>query len=273
MSIKIIATDLDGTLMSTDHLTVTERTLSALRNAHNQGVKLAIATGRPMALIDNVLEQVPFADYVIYSNGACVFDRNQNKIIYTNLISNEKSKEAITYFLNKPPFFEVYINGRSHYQTGTESKFMASAFPTEFLKEVATTMTPHDNLLEYLGDGEIEKITLYSVDDSEVEAYTNKMISFDFAVASSFKGTLEGTAKTADKGTALKGVCEILGITPDEVMSFGDAGNDCTMLEFAKYSFAMENGTDECKASAKFIAKSNGEDGLAQEVEKILTAN
>jgi hydroxymethylpyrimidine pyrophosphatase-like HAD family hydrolase len=51
-------------------------------------------------------------------------------------------------------------------------------------------------------------------------------------------------------------------------MSFGDAENDCPMLDFAKYSFAMENGTDECKAHAKFVTKSNAEDGVAVAVEK-----
>ena len=72
----------------------------------------------------------------------------------------------------------------------------------------------------------------------------------------------------ANKGSALLGICENMGITSDEVMSFGDAGNDCPMLDFAKYSFAMENGTDECKAHAEFVTKSNGEDGVAVAVEK-----
>ena len=50
MSIKLIATDLDGTLMSPDHITITDYTVSALEKAHNKGVKIAIATGRPLVL-------------------------------------------------------------------------------------------------------------------------------------------------------------------------------------------------------------------------------
>ena len=53
-------------------------------------------------------------------------------------------------------------------------------------------------------------------------------------------------------------------------MSFGDAENDCPMLDFAKYSFAMENGSDECKSHAKFVTKSNAEDGVAVAVENML---
>jgi len=55
MSIKLIATDLDGTLMAPDHLTVTKRTYDALKSSHDKGIRLAVATGRSMVLIDNVI--------------------------------------------------------------------------------------------------------------------------------------------------------------------------------------------------------------------------
>ena len=84
MSIKLIATDLDGTLMSGDHLTVSPRTVAALQAAHDRGVCLAIATGRTLDFIDHVTAQVPFVDYVIYSNGAAVYDR-KNAVSYTHL--------------------------------------------------------------------------------------------------------------------------------------------------------------------------------------------
>ena len=80
MSIKLIATDLDGTLMSGDHLTVSPRTVAALQAAHDRGVCLAIATGRTLDFIDHVTAQVPFVDYVIYSNGAAVYDRKNDAI-------------------------------------------------------------------------------------------------------------------------------------------------------------------------------------------------
>lgn len=266
--IKLIATDLDGTLMYTDHLTVTKRTVNALKAAHEKGVKIAITTGRPMALIGNVIEQVPFVDYVVYSNGACVFDRNADKIIYSNLIPNKQAAEIIKYFLDSKVFFEIYVDGKSHYQLGTEDLFDNTGFPAEFIDEVVKTMIGHNDLLEYLGDKGIEKITLYSVRDSDYEKYENKLLSMTLSVASSFKGNLEATAGTANKGEAIKGLCKELGITAEGCMCFGDAGNDKPMLEFARYSFAMENGTDDCKAAAKFIAKSNAQDGLAMAVEE-----
>lgn len=266
--IKLIATDLDGTLMYTDHLTVTRRTVDTLKKAHDKGVRFAIATGRPLGLTDDVISRIPFTDYIIYSNGACVYDRNEDKIIYSDLIPNNQARELISYFLENNVFFEIYVDGRSHYQLGTEDLFDTSKFPQKFIEEATKTMTGHNDLLKYLGDLDIEKITLYSVKDKDYKKFEEKFLSYDLSIACSFKGNLEATVKSADKGRALDGICKAIGITADECMSFGDAGNDIPMLEFAKYSFAMANGSDECKASAKFIAKSNAEDGLAIAVEE-----
>lgn len=266
--IKLIATDLDGTLMSPDHLTITERTVNTLKTAHDKGIKIAIATGRPMCIIGDVVNQIPFVDYIIYSNGACVFDRNSNKVIHSSLIDGETTAELINYFLGEEVYFDVSYNGESHYQTGIEKYFANMEFPSEFVSEVMKTMNGHPDLSKYLdGDG-VEKITLYTVADEDYDRFREKFLSYHFSVASSFKGGLEATVIDADKGSAVAGICADMKITSDEVMTFGDAGNDCPMLEFAKYSFAMENATDECKKSAKFVTLSNAEDGLAAAVEK-----
>lgn len=270
MSVKIIASDLDGTLMAPDHMTVSPRTKSALKKAHDMGVKLAIATGRPLALIDYVTRQIPFIDYVITANGACVYDMVQKKNIYTDLIPNETARELIGFFLRREVFFDVYIDGRSKYQLDTQQYFASSEFPQGFVDEVVKSMDGFENLTEFIGDRAIEKITLYSVKDSDYTEFKQQLERYGLSAATSFRGNLEATAKTADKGAALKGLCDILGFAPEEAMSFGDAGNDCPMLAFAGYSFAMENAMDECKAAAKYTAKSNAEDGVARAIEKFV---
>lgn len=268
MSIRIIATDLDGTLMAPDHLTVTQYTRDILKKVSDKGVKLAVATGRPLSLTDSVIEQIPFTDYVIYSNGACVFDRNKGKNIYTDLISPETAYSAVRYFLNEEVFFEIYIDGKSHYQLGRDKYYDSSSLPSEFIDAITCTMTPHENLLGLVRGKAIEKITLYSIKKESFGKYSDRLKSYGLAVTTSLDDSLDATSKTADKGNALRGICEAEGFTPDEAMSFGDAGNDCPMLDFAKYSFAMENGSDECKSHAKYTARSNADDGVARAVEE-----
>ena len=91
MSIKLIALDLDGTLMLPDHITVSERNLKAVKYAHDMGVKIAISTGRTLSVVTRVLEQIPFVDFVMFSDGAAVYDvkgRNPDNIHPSALLKN-----------------------------------------------------------------------------------------------------------------------------------------------------------------------------------------
>ena len=111
MSIKLIATDLDGTLMSGDHLTVSPRTVAALQAAHDRGVCLAIATGRTLDFIDHVTAQVPFVDYVIYSNGAAVYDRKNDAHICQQLIPPKAVQRILQTLAPQPLYYNVYWDG------------------------------------------------------------------------------------------------------------------------------------------------------------------
>lgn len=268
--IKLVVLDLDGTLMSPDHLTVSEANRNALRLAHEKGIKIAISTGRTLAIIGDICEQVPEVDYIMYSNGAGVFDRKDNKNIYTNLMSNELSNEILSYLEDKKCFYEIYANGKSYAQEDKGDYFIYDILPKEFLDDVLSKMEIVKNAKEELNGAGIEKITIYSrfpeVFNEACEHFTK--MTDKLYTTSSIKGNLDMTKKGVDKGTALDGMCKALGITADEVMAFGDAGNDCPMLEYAGYSYAMANGSDECKASAKYETKSNAEDGVAYAVLK-----
>lgn len=268
MAIKIIATDLDGTLMAPDHLTVTERTKSALLSAHENGVKITIATGRALDFTSGVTSQIPFADYVICSNGASVYDRNNDKFIYTNLVSPEITTEATELLKTLPVYYNIYIDGKIYAQKGADKFFNNLALPTEFLEDFVSRLIICDDISEQIKGKGAELIDVFYSDEE------TKKIIFDFFedkglfLASALGGVVSATAQGSDKGTALKGLCDILGINSDEAMTFGDASNDATMLRYAYYSFAMENGDDICKKSARFSAPSNAEDGVAQMVEK-----
>lgn len=81
---------------------------------------------------------------------------------------------------------------------------------------------------------------------------------------------MEINHRLATKGEALKGLCNLLGVEPFEVMAFGDSENDVSMLKYAGESYAMGNGEQAALESAKYIAKKNTEDGIAKAIEKDL---
>ena len=131
--VKLIALDLDGTLMSADHMTVTQKTKEALRLAHNRGAKISIATGRTLAIIGDVCEQVPEIDYIIYSNGAGVYDRRSKKTIYKSFMPWSFCREVLCTLDKMPAFLEVYVDGVSYYQTDKGDFFPKDALPQKFV--------------------------------------------------------------------------------------------------------------------------------------------
>ena len=269
MPIKLIAMDLDGTLMSTDHVTVTEKTKRALQRAHDLGIKTVIATGRTLSVTDSVLEQVPFIDYVIYSNGAAVFDRCKGENIYSRHMHADTVYAIVDILESYPVYYEVYANGSPHSEASKTAFFKNNGLPQEFLDAYMAAIENHDSICDYAKNNDIEKINLFYFDGEYYEEIREALFALDdVAFTSPVSGDLEMTCTGVNKGTALKGMCETLGISPNEAMAFGDADNDIEMLKFAEYGVAMANASQICKDAAKYETLSNGEDGIAHALEK-----
>ena len=268
MPIKLIASDLDGTLMSSDHITVAPRTKSALLSARDKGIKIAIATGRALDFTAGVTAQIPFVDYVVCSNGASVYDRNNGKFIYRNTVSAEITSQAVRLLSTLPVYYNIYIDGKIYVQKGAEKYFKNTGLPTVFLEEFASKLTVCDDIIVATDGMDAELIDVFYGSDDLKKTIFDFFESHGLVLTSALAGVVSATAVGSDKGSALKGLGGILDIKPDEMMAFGDASNDSTMLKFAHYSFAMENGDEICKASARYSAPSNAEDGVAQMIEK-----
>ena len=91
MDIKLIVTDLDGTFLNSNHLTIPKENIEAFKKAHEMGIKVAIASGRTKILADYVVEQLPFLDYLITSNGAITYDLHTGQVVCSTLMSNHFS--------------------------------------------------------------------------------------------------------------------------------------------------------------------------------------
>lgn len=268
MAVKIIATDLDGTLMAPDHITVTERTKAALLNAHKKGIKIAIATGRTLGFITPVINQIPFTDYVIFSNGASVYDLSEKKIIYKNHIPPNLTAEILAKLNDSKVYYNTYVDGTAYIQENKQQFYSGRELPAEFLKIFMDSSVLCENLCETLKGQSAEIIAVYSTDESVRQTLSEYFQKSELLVTASLKDEIEATIPSANKGDALSHLCGMLNITSEEAMSFGDAMNDMQMIEFAKYSFAMGNACEELKKKARYIALSNAEDGLAKAVEE-----
>ena len=275
MAIKLIVTDLDGTFLNTNHVTMPKENIEAFKRAHDMGVKVAIASGRTKILTDYLVEQLPFLDYLITSNGAITYDLHTGKVVCSTLMSNTQSVEIFNILKDYNLIYEIYFDGKCYMNDESYAMFDAEhvsphihALLKDFIKPVQS--------LETLVDGQgIEKLNILSLageERLEIEEKVGKVC--DVAFASSFpivkgvNGNLEMTDKNATKGFAVKGLADALGISKENVMCFGDGENDCSMLDFADYSFAMANGNDIAKSTAKFITDTNDNFGVAKAINK-----
>ena len=284
--IKVIASDMDGTLLGDDHKPAPE-TLAAVKKACDTGIRFMIATGRnfPGAMAE-LKDAELVCDYIVGS-GAEV--RNpQQEVVVTHPISIELCR-AIYEEIRDYPLSVTFCTDGYDYKIGTPEEIEESLVlqmqlffsnqPREELaksetyrriKKSTRAMSDMDEL-EAAGVP-VYKLFLYSedkamLDEMNVRLQRNK----DIAVASSFPTNLEITDVKAQKGPVLKEYIESLGYTMDEVMVLGDSLNDLSMIsmDFGA-TVAMANADPEVKSAAKYITKSNTEFGVAYAIEELL---
>ena len=271
MAVKLIMTDLDGTLFKNDHESISERNVNALKKAQEKGIKICIATGRTKSLIFDAVALVPFADYIITSNGAVTYDAKTDEIITSQLLSAEKSKKVFEIINAHSLTHEIYFEGECFLDGYSAKLYNYGNISAHYLKVLKDKANVVPDLSEHIGEKGVEKINIMHVVGDELQEVKDSFLNIGgIYVTSSIPENLEMNNINANKGYALSALCRILNISENEVMAFGDSGNDCEMLRTAGYSFATANAWDEAKKAAKSVTLSNEDDGVAVQIEKYL---
>ena len=275
MAIKLIVTDLDGTFLNTNHVTIPKENIEAFKRAHDMGIKVAIAIGRTKILTDYLVEQLPFLDYLITSNGAVAYDLHTGKVICSTIMNNTQSVEIFNILKNYNLIYEIYFDGKCYMNDESYAMIDTEHVPPHIHALLKDFIKPVSSLEVLINGQGIEKLNILSLSGEErieIEEKVSKVC--DVAFASSFpivkgaNGNLEMTDENATKGFAVKGLADALHIDKESIMCFGDGENDCSMLEYADYSFAMTNGNDLAKSTAKFITDTNDNFGVAKAINK-----
>lgn len=284
--IRVIASDMDGTLLGDDHRIAPE-TLEAIKEAQEAGIRFMIATGRNFKGAMAELQDTGLVcDYVVGS-GAEVRDPMQN-VIETRVLSRELCRRVYK-SVKKFPVSVIFCTDGYDYRVGTPEEveerlilelqlFHENMTREEILKtSVYRRIKENSKVVSGLKEMEEKKIPVYKIflfsDDTDMLEQIDKVLgeNRDIAVASSFPTNLEITDVRAQKGPVLKNYIERLGYAMDEVMVFGDSLNDLSMLEMDfGATVAMENASPEVKAAAKYVTKSNNEHGVAYAIRELL---
>ncbi|OUM57326.1 hypothetical protein PIROE2DRAFT_21514 [Piromyces sp. E2] len=271
--IKLIVTDLDGTLLNNGGK-VSERTKEVIKKILKKypDLHFVIATGRTRQATTYVREVLdinnrPKTEY-LYSNGCVVFDSNNN-IIYENTL-------PLDYVLKFHELMQKDPKSLYCYTYGDDIIAFDEMFAKEvyrLLKENVTLMTVEDHINK-VKSGEMTNInkvsyvgffaspeTLAQLEELRKE-YNLEKAQYDSYI-------VEYMPHGTNKGTGLAQLIKNLNISKEEVVAFGDGGNDIELFQNVGWPIAVENANEILKPYAKYITKSNEEDGVADVLEKI----
>lgn len=283
--IKLIASDMDGTLLNDDHM-ISEENLKAIRKAQEMGRHFTIVTGRDYGAVKSYLEECNLKCECILSNGAEYRDINGN--IIESVYMNKESAKITFDILNEANLCIQLMTNNGSYITNKESDKKAiidrfklfnpkmseeevEEFVAKFHKERG--MKEIDNIYEILeSDIEILKIVTFDNDEKLIAELKEKLRenASDLAVASTFSNDIEISDIKAQKGLILAKTIKKMRIDKSEVIVLGDSFNDYSMFTEFENSYAMENAIPEIKEIAKYITDTNNNDGVAKAIYKAL---
>ena len=267
--IRLICLDMDGTLLADDHATVPARNIRALKAAAEKGAAVAIASGRAWDLLREVDTQLGVTRYAVLSNGAAVLDVANREWIYRNCLPDQARVPLVALLLDWGLPFEIYCQGKNYIQADRKAEVLSRAFTPQFRRILAEYSQFPEHMNEALPAGTVEKIHVFYVPPERRRELEETALGWGpLSITSSFQNNMEFTAPGVNKGTAVQALCRKLGLGPEQVMAFGDAGNDLELLRWAGWSFAMTNASEPAKRAARYLTASNGEAGVAQGVER-----
>ena len=277
--IRIIALDLDGTLLDSEkRLSAVNR--DALERAAEKGVLIVPTTGRFFGMMPPAVRDLPFVRYAITINGAQVYDRETDTAIVRDEIPLDMALGVMEVLDRYDVIYDCYRQNWGWMTAALQDKAADYATNEHYLKMVREFRRPVPELKAHLrataSDGDVQKVMLFATNRERSTAIDClRRLSDEIAakfpeikVTASTWNNLELNIKSAHKGNALKRFAEHLGVTLENCMAFGDGMNDFTMVVAAGLGIAMENAEPAVKRVAKYVTLSNDADGVAKGIDK-----
>lgn len=271
--VRLIAMDLDGTLLTTDKR-LTERNRAALEKAARAGINVVPATGRIYAGVPEEIKALPFIRYLILANGATVYDRETDRVLYSAEIPAETAVEVLTWLDGLPVIYDCYQDNQGYMTAEMWEKADRFAASPVHLRMIRTLRKPVPDLKKHIRTGgrSVQKLQALC-ETADIQAYVLEKAAMRFpglVISSSIARNVEINDARANKGAALQALCDHLGIGTESVMAFGDGSNDLSMIRTAGTGVAMGNSIQEILDAADRIAPDNDSDGVASMIEMIL---
>lgn len=260
MDYRIIASDLDGTLLNSEGK-ISAQNEQAIEQLCKMGVYFVPASGRSYEEMPKVLRENEFIRYYIGSDGSTIYDKYQNTT-YSLAIEKELGHFILDKLYEYPINMMLHADNRSYVDADMHNAddYRSYNYSESWIKFVFETNVPKQRFKEFAYTKDIELFCVFFRNyDELLECKEFFGAHPDLLVAQSDKYNLEIFSKKAGKGNALLMLADILGVDRGGTIAVGDSTNDLTMVKAAGLGLAMDNAVVELKDVADGIICNNND--------------
>lgn len=260
--IKLIASDVDGTLVRDGTMEINPEIFDVIATLHQRGIQFAVASGRHWTSVESLFKPIESKVFYLADNGAYVGMHGRNLFMHT--IDRENADILIQM---------IRDSGNLTVLASNEDGFMLEKENPKLMDWMRNGYHGRCELVPDLM--KLENIIKISAYDPESNIAVNgrkikEAMEGRLQIGDAGTMWLDCNAKGVSKGEAIRVLQDSLGIKPEETMVFGDQENDISMLQSAYYSFAVKNAVPGAKKAARFEADSNVCDGVLKILKTLL---
>lgn len=262
---KLIAIDLDGTLL-TDDLMISPDTVKAIQQAVEMGTVVTIATGRMFASAKIFAQQLGINVPLITYQGAIIKDAEEKEVLYERPISPDIARKLVEISVERNLHLQVYQDDILYGPSANEKL-------VSYAEGVKVPYTVEPNLFKLAEKGFTKALFIETPETlSILQEELGALFGERAHIAKSKENFLEVTHPEANKGLALLHLAETLGIDQSEIIGIGDNHNDKELIMTAGLGVAMGNAVQEMKDIADYVSLTNNEEGVKHVIEKFVLA-
>ena len=268
MTIKLIATDMDGTLLDPKGQVDIPRLEKILDQLEERGIRFVIATGNEIHRVKQLLGHLTERVVLIVANGARIFEGNQ--LLQAQTWDDDMVNRALEFFKDREcqdQFVVTSMNG-GFVKEGTVFTQLENFMTPEMIELFYQRMNFVEELESHLFGGVLKMSLVVGEERSDsVLEEINQLFNGHVQAVSSGYGCIDILQSGIHKAWGLQELLKRWDIKAEEIMAFGDSENDVEMLQLAGIAYAMENADDKAKAVATDFAPSNSQAGVYQVLE------
>ena len=261
MDYKIIASDLDGTLLNTKK-EISHENIAAITELARLGVSFVPCSGRTLSEIPCIVRDIPAVRYIIHSDGAVIYDKATGERI-ERCMKKELSAKALDILFEYENSITVRHNGESYFDANAHSveNYNYHRVNPLYQKMMCETGIPASDFKRFCYElSGIEMICIHFHSDEDLNECKQRLSQIDgLSVTRLAEESIEVYDVNAGKGNGLLRLAEHLGVDKHQTICVGDSGNDLDMLKKSGLALVMSNGLDIAKKEADAIICSNDE--------------